>query len=870
MSRYDPAVIEPSWQAWWDEHRTFEVAMDTSKPKFYALGMFPYPSGSGLHVGHPESYTALDIVARYKRMKGFCVLHPMGWDAFGLQTERAAVREGRHPADIAGENIARFKVQLKRLGYSYDWDREISTTDPDYYRHTQWIFQKLHEMGLAYLAEVPVNWCPAQGTVLANEEVVDGRYVETGDPVERRSMKQWMLKITAYAQRLLDDLEGLDWPAGVLEMQRNWIGRSEGAEVTFRIQSPDAGADADAGFTVFTTRPDTLFGATYAVLAPEHPLVAQVTTDAQRAAVDAYVTAARNRSDMDRQLAAEKEKTGVFSGGYAINPVNGQPIPIWIADYVLMTYGTGAIMAVPGQDERDWAFAEAFDIPIIRTVEPPEGWAGGAYTGDGPAINSGFLDGMRVAEAKAAMIDWLEAQGLGERKVNFKLRDWLFSRQRYWGEPFPVLHGAGDDNAGAIRMVDAADLPVTLPFIEAYKPTADGRPPLARAGDDWSHVTLDGQTWIRETNTMPQWAGSCWYYLRYMDPHNEDTPVSPEAERYWGPVDLYIGGVEHAVLHLLYARFWHKVLYDCGLVHTAEPFKKLFNQGMILAHSYRSSRGKYYYPHQCERRPGEAVTITSASSGDPVETEWYVANDSTPVERSIEKMGKSKLNVVDPLDVVKDCGADALRMYLMAMGPLEKAVPWEQDQINGILRFLNRVWRLVVDERSGELNPKLTDGAADGALGRALHVAIKDVGEGIEALRFNTPIARMTEFVNAATAAKALPRSAVESFLVVLSPYAPHLAEELWRRLGHSDTIVDEPWPAYDPAALVSKTVTVVVQIKGKRRGQIEVAADASREAILGAARAVPNVARHLEGMQIIKEIVVPGRLVNFVVRPAR
>jgi leucyl-tRNA synthetase len=834
--RYDPATIEPKWQAHWEETGAFDAHEDPDKPKYYVLSMFPYPSGAGLHVGHPLSYTAVDIIARYKRMTGHAVLNPMGWDAFGLPAERSAMIENRHPAEITAERVAYFKTQLQRLGFSFSWNREVNTTDPEYYRWTQWIFLKLHEQGLAYLAEVPVNWCPAQGTVLANEEVQDGKYVETGDPVERKMMRQWMLRITAYAQRLLDDLDGLDWPEGILQMQRNWIGRSEGAEVRFNI------ADSQESFVVFTTRPDTLFGATYCVLAPEHPLVSQITTDACKSAVNTYVGAAKNRSDMDRQLAADKEKTGEFTGAYAINPVNGQPIPVWVADYVLMSYGTGAIMAVPAHDERDHAFAKTFDLPIIEVISTPEGHdvQEAAYSGDGPAVNSATYDGMDVAQFKTAIIDWLEAQQLGSRKVNFKLRDWLFSRQRYWGEPFPIVHTAD----GGIHTVDPEALPITLPHIDAYKPTADGEPPLARA-HDWLNTEHDGQPATRETNTMPQWAGSCWYYLRYMDPSNDQAAFDTEKERYWGPVDLYIGGVEHAVLHLLYARFWHKVLFDCGLVHTKEPFKKLFNQGMILAYSYRDAAGKYYHPTEVEQR------------GD----DWFVIESGRPVKTQIEKMGKSKKNVEDPLDIADRYGADALRTYEMFMGPLEQVKPWQTSGCEGVSRFLGRVWRLLIDEHTGEV--RASNATPDKAL-VALHTAIKETTEGIEQLKFNTPVSRMMEFVNA-SAGTAPARKDALSFIKILSPYAPHLAEELWARMGCTEPLLTATWPVFDPDVLVEDTIEMVVQVMGKMRGRVCVPADADKDTVFAAAKLVPNVARHLEGKTIRKEIFVPGRLVNFV-----
>ncbi len=840
MSRYDPSVIEPRWQARWAEEKTFRAVEDPDKPKYYTLCMFPYPSGSGLHVGHPLSYTAVDIVARYKRMKGFSVLNPMGWDAFGLPAERAAVREGRHPADITKENVANFKHQLLRLGFGFDWEREVSTSSVDYYRWTQWIFLKLHEQGLAYLAEVPVNWCPAQGTVLANEEVVDGKYVETGDPVERRSMKQWMLKITAYAQRLLDDLEGLDWPDGVLEMQRQWIGRSEGAEVRFDV------ADSEDSFVVYTTRPDTLFGATYCVLAPEHPLVAAITTPDQKAQVEAYVETAINTSELDRQVAAEKEKTGIWTGAWAVNPVNGAKVPIWVADYVLMTYGTGAIMAVPAHDERDHAFATRFELPIVEVIAAPEGQdvQEAAWTGDGAAVNSGAFDGMDVAAFKAAIIDRLEADGTGKRQVNFKLRDWLFSRQRYWGEPFPIVH----TEDGTVVPLAPDDLPVELPHIDAYKPTADGRPPLARA-EDWVQTTHNGAPAKRETNTMPQWAGSCWYYLRYMDPTNQEAPFSKEAVSYWQNVDLYIGGVEHAVLHLLYARFWHKVLFDCGLVPTKEPFQRLFNQGMILASSYRDELGKYHHPSDVMQKEGQ----------------WVAKGSGSVLETQVEKMSKSKKNTVDPMDIVEQFGADTLRIYEMFMGPLEQVKPWQTSGCEGIHRFLSRVWRLFVE---GETDAVRAFGETSAEARLALHRAIKETTTGVEELRFNTPVSRMMEFVNAARGQTPSSGDSL-AFVRVLSPYAPHLAEELWSRFGQEGLVADAEWPAWDPAALETQTVTIAVQVQGKLRGDIEAPRDMDKEALLEMARANENVARHLEGMVVVKEIVVPGRLINFVVRPA-
>jgi leucyl-tRNA synthetase len=854
MSRYTPADIEPKWQARWASEDTFAASEDPDKPKYYVLCMFPYPSGSGLHVGHPESYTAVDLVARYKRMTGHSVLNPIGFDSFGLPAERAAMKENRHPAQITNERIDYFRTQLKSLGFSFDWSREVSTCESVYYKWTQWIFLKLHEKGLAYLEEVPVNWCPAQGTVLANEEVVDGRYVETGDPVERRNMRQWMLRITEYAQRLLDDLDGLDWPDGVLEMQRQWIGRSEGAEVRFDVQDHD-----DAGFVVYTTRPDTLFGATYCVLAPEHKLVSQITTADRQAGVAAYVEAAKNRSDMERQVAAEKEKTGVFTGAYAINPVNGKPVPVWVADYVLATYGTGAIMAVPAHDVRDHAFASKFGLDIVPVIQAPDGHdvQAEAWTGDGAAINSGDFNGMKVTAFKAAIIAWLEEKGRGERKVNFKLRDWLFSRQRYWGEPFPMAHLAD----GSVVPVPESDLPVALPSIDAYKPTADGQPPLARAGE-WLNTEVNGQPALRETNTMPQWAGSCWYYLRYMDAHNTEAAFSPERVDYWKNVDLYVGGVEHAVLHLLYSRFWHKVLYDCGLVPTKEPFQKLFNQGMILAHAYRDPSGKYHPVETTERRVGQLTSFIAPWNNREVETDCYLKGTDTPVEVKVGKMGKSLANSVDPMDIVNKYGADTLRVYEMFMGPLEQVKPWQTSGCDGIFRFLARVWRLFIDEDSDQ---RRAFGKTPKAVRKALHIAIRETTDGIEQLKVNTPIAKMMELVNACSG-KLPARADAEAFLLILSPYAPHLAEELWERLGHTESLAFHSWPKFDPKALIDDEVTIVVQVRGKLRGKLQISRDASKDDILAAARVLEGVSKYLVDKTIRKEIYVPGRLVNFVV----
>ena len=844
---YQPGAIEPKWQRIWDERKTFRTSDDPEarkgKPKYYILDMFPYTSGAGLHVGHPKGYTSTDVLARMRRMQGYNVLHPMGWDSFGLTIERTAERENIHPAIVTSRNIDKFREQIKRIGFSYDWDREISTSAPDYYRWTQWIFLKLHEKGLAYLDDIPVNWCPALGTVLSNEEVKDGKYVETGDPVEQRLMRQWMLRITAYAERLLEDIEELDWPEGIKEMQRNWIGKSEGAELEFRIK------DSDLSFSVFTTRPDTLFGATYCVFSPEHPLVEKLTAEEHRSAVEAYIEDARNKTDLQRTDLA-KEKTGVFTGAYAVNPANEKAIPIWVADYVLMAYGTGAIMAVPAQDDRDWEFAEAYNLPIVRTVQPPGDFEGGPYLGDGPAINSGFLNGLDVQAAKSKMIERLEADGKAKRQVQYRLRDWLFSRQRYWGEPFPTVQLED----GTIMPLPESELPVELPPIDEYKPTAGGEPPLARASDDWLMVTLpDGRKGMRETNTMPQWAGSCWYYLRYMDPQNTLEPWSAEAERYWMPVDLYVGGAEHAVLHLLYARFWHKVLYDCGLVSTKEPFQKLFNQGMILAYSYQDDNGKYYSPKEVENR----------------DAEWFVKASGVRANTQIEKMSKSRFNIVTTEEATDAYGADALRLYELFIGPLSVSAPWQTRGVDGVYRFLQRVWRLVIDEDTGELNTKLTDAPIDSdlELWKVLNQAIKDVTEDTESIdKMNTAISHMMVFVNAATQSKSAPKEVVKTFLRLLAPYAPHIAEELWARLGEAALIAHASWPICDPEALKREEVTIVVQVNGKLRGRVQLAVDATNEEAEAAALADERVQNHITGKTVRKVIVVPNRLVNIVV----
>jgi len=807
---YNPLVMEPKWQKSWDDNKTFRVLDDTTMPKFYALDMFPYPSGDGLHVGHPEGMTATDIVSRYKRMKGYNVLHPMGWDAFGLPAEQHALNTGQHPKEFTIKNINNFRRQIKTLGFSYDWDREISTTDPEYYKWTQWIFIQLYNKGLAYLDEVLVNWCPALGTVLANEEVIDGLSERGNHPVVRRPMRQWILRITAYAERLLDDLEELDWTEGIKDMQRNWIGKSVGAEVHFAIEGY-----ADASMTVFTTRPDTLFGATYCVLAPEHALVAKISTEAQKAAIAAYQEKASRKSDLERTDLA-KDKSGVFTGAFAINPVNGAQVPIWIADYVLAGYGTGAIMAVPGHDERDYAFAKQFELEIIEVVQG--GNSEEAYAGDGVHVNSGFLNGLNNVDAIAKMIAWLEAEGKGQGKVTYRLRDWLFSRQRYWGEPIPILHLED----GTMKTVPVDQLPLLLPDIDQIKPSGTGESPLAVV-EEWVN-TIDPETGMkarRETNTMPQWAGSCWYYLRYLDPHNDKELCSAELQKQWLPVDLYIGGAEHAVLHLLYARFWHKVLYDLGIVSTKEPFHKLVNQGMIL--------------------------------GD-----------------NNEKMSKSRGNVINPDQIVNEFGGDTLRMYEMFMGPLESTKPWNVSGVEGIYRFFNRVWRLFINEEDGKMNSKIVASPADGqsneAFKRTWHRSIKKITEDYEALRFNTAISQMMIFINEAYKTEELPMAAMVQFVQLLSPIAPHIAEELWEQLGQKSSLTYEPWPAFDEAWIEDNEVEIVVQVNGKIIERVSISREMEESAMQELAQNLIKVQEAMAGKTIRKVIVVKGKLVNLVV----
>ena len=900
-AKYNHAEIEPKWQQYWGREKTFhapnpgEPGFDSGKPKYYVLDMFPYPSGAGLHVGHPEGYTATDILARWKRMCGCNVLHPMGWDAFGLPAEQYAVQKGVHPSITTRENCVAFRRTLESLGFSYDWDREINTTDPKYYRWTQWIFQQLYKKGLAYVAEVPVWWCEAMGTVLANEEVIDG-HSERGDhPCVRRPMRQWMLKITAYAERLLQDLEGLDWPESIKIQQRNWIGRSEGAEVDFPIA--DCGlqiADCQsARIRVFTTRPDTLYGATYMVLAPEHPLVKQITTAGQKAAVEAYVKETSTKSDLARTDLA-KEKTGVPTGAYAYNPVfdKSDPrakIPIWIADYVLMGYGTGAIMAVPAHDTRDAEFAVKFKLPILPVVMPPDAWlaenapagterAAAAslrdtfrqapqtfksfFVDDGIAFNSPAFEGQPTPQAKKTIAKWLEDRGLGKGTVNYRLRDWIFSRQHYWGEPFPVIHLED----GTHKLVPEQQLPVTLPELPGLRSSGDFEPPLAKA-KDWVQ-TVDPETGSparRETNTMPNWAGSCWYYLRFVDPHNSKAGWSTAAEKYWMPVDLYVGGAEHAVLHLLYARFWHKVLYDAGCVHTKEPFQRLFNQGLITAFAYQDESGRLV--------PCDAVEERG-------EEEFVVKASGRPARRIIAKMSKSLKNVVPADDVVKEYGADTLRLYEMFMGPLDGSKPWNPRDVPGMFRFLRDCWRMIVDDdeskaEAGSLRAHLRKMGADRPSGlspfpdkleRELHKTIKGVTQDLERMAFNTAISKLMVFKNHAQGSpEALNRSQAERFVLLLSPFAPHLAEELWSRLGHTQTLAYEPWPKHDEAMTQDALKELAVQVNGKLRARITVAADAADAEVK--AKAKEAVRNELAGKKVLREIVVPGRLVNLVVK---
>jgi leucyl-tRNA synthetase len=889
---YTPSAVEPKWQARWKAERAFATDHDPSKPKFYVLDMFPYPSGAGLHVGHCEGYTATDVLARYKRAKGFRVLHPMGWDAFGLPAEDFAIKHGVHPHDRTQESIANFKRQIDALGFSYDWEHEIDTTDPQYYRWTQWIFLQLFKKGLAYQDEIPVNWCAALGTVLANEEVKNGRSERGDHPVERVMLRQWMLRITAYADRLLDDLEGLDWPTSTMVMQREWIGRSEGAEITFATERDGQ------SITVFTTRPDTLFGATYMVLAPEHPLVPALTTDVQREAVERYVNVAKNKSDRERQEAlGAKKKTGVFTGSYAINPVNGAKIPVWIADYVLWGYGTGAIMAVPAHDQRDYEFAKAFSLPIVQVIAPK----GGGKTPDGAAyetsgddavmVNSEAYTGLTSAEGKKKIVADLAARGVCKATVNYKLRDWVFSRQRYWGEPIPIYFPVemadpnGDPRRGdahTIRYdqpiaVDESELPLKLPPTTDFKPSGDPLGPLAKL-KDWRFFQRDGRWFARETNTMPQWAGSCWYYLRFIDPKNPTRLIDAARERDWMGVDLYIGGAEHAVLHLLYARFWHKVLYDLGVVSTKEPFARLRHQGMVLGeveYTGWKTNGQWISAkligdelEPSDERPGVWATLARgegraqahklAESQVKKAGEGFVLVDDPTivVDARAHKMSKSRGNVINPDDVVREHGADALRCYEMFMGDFEQAKPWDTRAIKGITRFINHVWSVIVERR-----------ACDGDVHRRLrHKTIKAVGERIETFKFNTALSALMEFVSALQSRGATDEDR-ETLVKLVAPFAPHLAEECWEQLGHRSLVCRAPWPTYEEALTIDDVLTIPVQVSGKMRGTVETPRDASEEFVKQKALELETVQKALEGKSVVKVIWVPGKMLNLVVR---
>jgi leucyl-tRNA synthetase len=944
MPRYNHTVVEKKWQDFWEQNKTFAAPRLPQGEKLYALDMFPYPSGDGLHVGHPEGYTATDIVSRYARMRGVSVLHPMGFDAFGLPAEEHAIKTNTPPRVQTETNIDTFRRQLKMLGFSYDWDRELATTDVEYFRWTQWIFLQIYdtwfdaqqqkgrpiaelpipadvraagdgavrhyqdEHRLAYQSEAPVNWCPALGTVLANEEVIDGKSERGGHPVVRMPLRQWMLRITAYADRLEKDLDGLDWTESIKTLQRNWIGRSTGAEVDFYIGETEkysAWCDnrAESGFPkkpsdevlrIYTTRPDTLFGATYMVIAPEHPFVERLTTPDRAAEVKNYCEEAARKSDLDRTELA-KDKTGVFTGSYAINPVNKEKVPIWIADYVLISYGTGAIMAVPAHDTRDFEFAEQFEIPIVAVVDPGEAEAVDraavlagqeCFVGDGIAVNSGRYNGLTTAEFKTKIIADLAAQGLGREAVNYKLRDWLFSRQRFWGEPFPVLHELDENGkpTGHVRAVPEDELPVDLPHLDDFKPHGRPEPPLDKAPDDWLYPTIDGVRYKRETNTMPQWAGSCWYYLRFLDPKNDKALVDTEIEKAWMPVDLYIGGAEHAVLHLLYARFWHKVLYDRGVVSTPEPFRKLVNQGMILGEveftGYQDDGGAWVSANRVKKGDDGKPQSKDGNTVQPVKVkpddcekkgENFVlkSDPSIRLDSRAYKMSKSRGNVHNPDEIVKDYGADALRLYEMFMGPLTATKPWSMEGVNGVRGFLDRVWRMIVDEPSEklQLNVAVQHVEPTEEQNRVLHKTIQAVTEDIESLDFNTAIARMMEFTNFFLKQDARPASAMRRFVLLLSPMAPHLCEELWRLLGGKDTLAYEPWPEFDPALILEDTVEIPVQVNGKLRGKIRVPTGADQEATETAARADEKIAEFLKEKTVVKTVVVPGRLVNFVVK---
>ena len=803
---YNHKSIEQKWQKYWDENEIFKTDDFLDKPKYYILDMYPYPSGSGLHVGHPLGYIATDILARYKRHQGYNVLHPMGWDAFGLPAEQYAIKTGTHPSVTTKENINNFKRQIKMLGFSYDWTREINTTDPGYVKWTQWIFIQLYNKGLAYEAEVPVNWCPELKAVLANEEVIDGKSDIGGHPVLRVPMRQWMLRITKYAESLLSGLDDVDWPHSIKELQRNWIGRSEGTKVLFELPS------ISKHLEVFTTRHDTLFGATYIVIAPEHPLVEDLLIEDQRTLVKQYIEETSKKSDLDR-TELNKEKNGVFLGSYAINPANGKEIPIWISDYVIMGYGTGAIMAVPGEDERDWEFATKYDLPIIRTVEPSKDFSGGAYTGDGPAINSEFLNGLYIDEAKEKMASWLEDNKKGERTVQYKLRDWLFSRQRYWGEPIPIIHKDGKP-----QVLKESDLPLELPDIEKYEPSGTGESPLSNI-KNWVEVKDDSDNIIalRETNTMPQWAGSCWYYLRYLDPSNDEKAWDSEKEKYWMPVDLYIGGAEHAVLHLLYSRFWHHVLFDLGLVSTKEPFRKLFNQGMILG-------------------------------------------------QDGSKMSKSRGNVINPDETVETYGSDSMRIYEMFMGPLDKAKPWSTTGLQGCSRFIKKLWSILVDDE-GVLSSNVTDKKDGKETLQALNMMIKKISDNLDQMQFNTCVSEFMIFTNHIQKLDSINIDTIRSFIIIMNPFMPHLAQELWELIGETNELTYQAWPDYDKDLAISDEIVIPIQINGKRRSEISISANESESEVKSKAKSDDKIASYLKNTTIIKEIYIKGKILNIVIK---
>ncbi len=838
MSSYPFQDIEPKWQKYWDTNRTFKVTEDSSIPKdkrCYILDMFPYPSGAGLHVGHPEGYTATDVYSRYLRMKGFNVLHPMGYDSFGLPAENYAIKTGTPPQSSTENNIRHFTQQIKSLGFSYDWDREVQTHTPEYYRWTQWIFLQLYKRGLAYESDMPINWCSSCKTGLANEEVKDGKCERCSNAVERRRIRQWVLKITSYAEALLNDLDDLDWPESIKSMQRNWIGRSEGANVTFLL----AGKAADQGqLDVYTTRPDTLFGATYMVLAPEHPLVRRICTADQKSSVESYIEKANRKSDLERTDLA-KEKTGVFTGAFAVNPVNGLNIPIWISDYILISYGTGAIMAVPGHDQRDWEFAREFNLPIIEVLQ------GGditkeAFVGDGPHINSDYLNGMGKKEAIDTIIERLEEDGKGFRTINYKLRDWIFSRQRYWGEPIPLIHCPDD----GIVPIPEDELPLRLPEVEKYEPSGTGESPLTTI-DEWVNCLCPvcGGAAKRETNTMPQWAGSCWYYLRYIDPHNKKSFIDPEKEKYWMPVDLYVGGAEHAVLHLLYARFWHKVLHELGLVSTSEPFQRLINQGMITSFAYMRKDKTLL--------PLDEVTINGSTYTETATGE--------ALYQVVAKMSKTLKNVINPDDIISRFGADSMRMYEMFMGPLEVSMPWQTQGLVGIHRFLNRVWDVATRP--------ITDDELSPSQSKILNKTLKKVGTDTASLNFNTAIAQMMIFINEICREKTCLRKLWEPFVLILAPYAPHLGEEMWRMLGHENTLAYENYPIWDESFTVDDEKEVVLQVNGRVRSRIVAAAGTSRIELEKLAAADEKIRAWLSGKDVVKIITIPDRLVNFVVK---